>query len=256
MAVRISDLEALGVGSILKEDVFEIEKWSERKSYRVTAQAVAEFCKSVNNGGYKGKSTKSLDEFTYQDAGVYFWTGTAPLVGMASSGVLEIMSATPPSENPTETPAVLERLISGNNVWCRMGYPNNWSTWATLTNKNGNKIFSGRDNTTTVTFPAAFDQPPVVICTPINTPSNNEFYAMNVMNVTRTGFEVARFSLSLLNPKEKTETTNTYTTAGNDQKLSTSTQVITVENNAWTHCDGGEGSGTQFYYDWVATLDG
>jgi hypothetical protein len=31
MAVRISDLEPMGVGSIVKEDIFEIENWAQRK---------------------------------------------------------------------------------------------------------------------------------------------------------------------------------------------------------------------------------
>lgn len=257
MALRISDLEAMGVGSIVKDDVFEIENWAQRKSFRVSAQAIAEFCKTVNNGAYKGSTTTSLDEFTYQNAGVYFWSGTAPLVGMATSGILEILSSTPPSESPTEAPIVLERLISGNNIWCRSGYPGNWSTWATLTNKNGNKIFSGKDNTATVTFPAAFDTAPVVVCTPLNTPSNTEFYVMNVVNVTRTGFDVARFSLNMNTPKTVETTTNTYTTSGNEEHMSHSTQTVEVSNNAWSVVEGGQNaSGTQFYYSWIATTDG
>jgi hypothetical protein len=97
----------------------------------------------------------------------------------------------------------------------------------------------------------------VVVCTPINTPSNTEFYVMNVVNVTRTGFDVARFALNMNEPKTTEETTNTYTTAGNDQKLSTSTQTVTVTNNSWSLIDGGQNpSGTQFYYSWIATTDG
>ena len=255
MAVRISDLDAIGVGQIAKGDMLEIERLADRKSYRASAQAIGEFCKSLNNGGFKGSTTKSLDEFTYADAGVYWWSGTAPLVGIASSGVLEILSATPPDETPTETPSIVERLISGKNVWQRMGYANNWSSWAALTNQNGNSIFCGKENAdvTSVTFPATFSQAPAVICTPVTGNDNSGFYVINVENITRTGFTVRKYKLNFLTPATvtSTETNNTYTTAGSDQKLATSNSetTVTVSNNSWTKDD------VNVAFSWIATVE-
>lgn len=250
MAVRISDLEPMGVGSIVKDDIFEIENWAQRKSYRVSAQAIAEFCKTVNNGAYKGASTKSLDEFSYLDAGVYWWTGAAPVGGMSCSGVLEVISATPPTANVVEQPYVIERLISGKDIWMRSGYPSgssqSWSSWAALANKNGCAIFTGRTTDTSVTFPAAFKSTPVITCTPCGT-SNQQLHFVCLNTYNTTGFTVLKYVIA------KDETKQTETTEYTEDPVTQQHTVnkVTVETTAaaWTT------ENSDFEYHWIAICE-
>ena len=249
MAVRISDLEAMAVGAITKNDVFEIEQSTQRKSYKVSAQAIAEFCKTVNNGGYKGESTKSLDEFDHKDAGVYWWHGTPPLSGMAAQGVLEIISATPPDETPTEAPMIIERFTNGNDIWTRCGCADNWSIWSVLANKNGCVIDCGNSadmSEGVVKFHMTFSQAPVVTATPKVSGTANNIYLINVTNVTRTGFSVLRYALRKTESKQVT--TTHYTDNPQTQQEEIEWQTVETIASAW---DDGE-----FDFDWIALTPG
>lgn len=250
MGIRITQMDPL-TGAIDRGDLFEIARKtgnSTAATYSVTAEQIADYYKNSNNGSFKGTTTKSLDEFDWTDAGVYYWQGTPALNGMPSSGFLEVMTyASQNDVTGTVAPATFLRLTAPNaESFCRSKIQGLWSSWAVLSNKNGNVIFSGRDTAATITFPAPFEQTPNVFVVPYNSTAN-KVYVINVGTVTNTGFSVVKFTSDL------TAVTTTVTTTQNTETHTTTSQT-TETRGAWK--TGSEEGSDDFTYYWIATLDG
>lgn len=266
MALRISDMTNRPILSAA--DLFEIchiatdpSDQDGHKSFSVSGEAIAEFCKTLNNGGFKGVTDASLDDFTFANSGVYFWSGEPPIKGMPATGILEVFSYAGSNELYHDAPVVAQRLTSGNEVYCRTWAQTvGWSSWSVLRNANGNKILSGKTNDGAINFKdvtgmteAFFNQTPVVTLTPINPNPNVEVDIINLITADQTGFSVARFKSAIAGAVVTSEETvnNEYTTAGDQTssiKSSTSRTVTGTTLGAWETAD--------FEYYWVATLDG
>lgn len=257
MGVRISDMEHLSA-SLVDEDLFEICRYNEKKTYNVSAQQIAEYCKTLNNGGFKGTTKSaginSLDDVDQTMAGVYYWNGDAPISGMPTSGMLEVFTYIKPKSSEREEVTVVERLTSANQVYTRSRTAQfGWSSWGVLTNVNGNKILSGRTSNGSVNFNAVlgrtaldgpfFDRTPVVTITPLNG-SADMVHVANLITTDNTGFSVARFKSSMA-----TVITNTTATKNTDGSGNTKEETTTkIERGAWELAD--------FEYSWIATVDG
>lgn len=253
MGVRISDMDPFG-GMMNDNDLFEMTRTDERKTYSISAQLIAEYCKTLNNGGYKGATDKSLDEFTQDDTGVYYWSGEAPIVGMPSNGLLEVVGYVKPATGTSrEKTTVVERLTAANQVYTRsFSAQHGWSSWAVLSNVNGNRILSGTTKEGSINFNSVlgrtssdgpyFDKRPNVVLTPINT-SKSKVCIINLATIDNTGFTVLRFSSDVVDVQVKTETTKTTETS-----KTTETTTTATTRGAWVEGD--------FEYMYVATLDG
>lgn len=272
MAVRISDMNPRE--SLNGSDLFEIchiavepGDTESLKSFRVTADTIAQYCKKLNNGGFNGQIEGSLDEITYEHAGVWFWSNSeAPLKGMPTTGILEVLTYYDPKNNPQAgKPTVIERLTSGNEVYCRTWTATvQWSPWAVLKNANGNVILSGITSENHINFNEVvgmvagssdhfFSKTPAVTITPINPDSGNVVYIANLITVEQSQFTVARFACPTgrSSVKVHSEVHNTYNTTG-EQTSSIKDSVETKEEisdfSGWSDAD--------FSYYWIATVDG
>lgn len=242
MGVRITQMDPLQ-GSLDKHDLFEMARpngTTGGTTYSVTAEQVADYYKRKNNGAYLGTSDKAMDDFTYSDAGVYYWAGTPPLSGMPSAGLLEIMTYVPPEDVSGEAPFIIQRFSAGGESFIRSKLGAMWSSWGVLANKNGNVIFSGTATETQVTFPIAFEKPPVVTVTPVNS-GGTAVYVINLQTVTNTGFSVWRFSSDL---------TAVVTEVEETQDGNKTTERTETTRGAWAN------ENVSFPFHWIATVDG
>lgn len=270
MALRISDLPG---GSLTKKDYLEIESYSGRVSYKITAEQMAQLCKLLNNGGFRGQETsKSLDDFTWMDAGVYWWEGTAPISGMPSTGILEIITTAEPDETlPSQQ--FIQRLTNGDSVYTRMVDGTIRSAWGVLKNNNGNKILSGVSSDASVNFNTItgrtasnpfFNQAPVVTVTPIN--SDPSFVGLvQVTDVDQSHFSVSRYTCTTRKPttttttREQSSVTVVSDGAGNDKSNTTvteKTEGLVEAFGGWEAVTGSENDANTFSYYWIATVDG
>lgn len=232
----ISELPAIDVLS--KLDLFEVTKNSELKSYSVTANDIANFVKNISNGGFKGSTTKGLDEFTIYDVGMWWWVnGSANPTGL-NSGVVEIIAAAGPDDDNIEA-TFIQRLSFAEKVYQRMYVNGAYSGWGSLSNKNGAKIEYGVSTSTAVSFSNPFTSAPAVVAVPFNNATMSRILVINVTTVSSTGFEVQKLSSDL----DVVTTTVTEVTDGN--RTTTRTEQI---RGAWTAAND-----IPFY--WIALSD-
>lgn len=230
--------ELPAIDALSKLDMFAVTKKSEMKSYSVTAQDMANFVKNLSNGGFRGSTTKSLDEFTIYDIGMWWWVnGTTNPTGL-TSGVVEIISAAGPDEDNIEA-TYIQRLSFGEKVYQRMIINGRPSGWGSLTNHNGATVLYDVSSATHISFPEGlFTATPSVVAVPKNS-TNNKVYMINVDNVSPTGFDVKKWYSST----DEVVTEVTEITDG----TRTTTRTVTVQG-AWTQDDS-----APFY--WIAISD-
>ena len=232
----ISELPA--IDALSKLDLFEVTKNSDRKSYSVTANDIANFVKNISNGGFKGSTTKSLDEFTIFDVGMWWWVnGSANPTGLYS-GVVEIIAAAGPDEDNVEA-TFIQRLSFGERVYQRMYVNGRYSGWGSLSNKNGAQIEYGVSTSTAVAFSNPFEATPCVVAIPFNNATLSRIFIINITSVSSKGFEVQKLS----SDRDVVTTTVTEVTDGN--KTTTRTEEI---RGAWATADS-----IPFY--WIALSD-
>lgn len=270
MAMRISDLDTRA--NFTKNDWFEVEGYNDRTSGKVSGAQIANLCKSLNNGGFYGRETKSLDEFTYADAGVYYWEGTPAISGMPAAGILEIIcsAAVDDTLSANETPTFIQRLTNGDEVFTRTVSGASRSSWGVLKNKNGNTILSGISSDGSVNFNEItgrsssnpfFSQAPVVTVTPINNDVSNYVYIANVQTINTSSFSVARFKSAIQevvqNTTESTiETTETKENGSNNSDPVSKVVTNHTDHTVTTQTTRGAWETADFAYYWVATVDG
>ena len=236
---RISQLDPLA--GLSKLDLFEVTQRSTNKSCSITAQEMGNYFKTLQNGAFRGSTSKSLDDFTLSDVGVWYWTGNDQTVGL-SYGIVEIISSAPSDDDDSDA-RFIQRITCGNRVYQRM-FNETYSVWAALTNRNGAIIEYGVSSDATVTFPQdRFNDVPTVICIPLNTDPSQKVYTINLTSVTRGSFSVQRLESDLVSVVE--ETTETTTESGGTTTKTTRTEVT---RGAWTAADS-------LSYYWIALSD-
>ena len=237
----ISELTALS--ALSKLDKFEVERAADSTSYSVTAQDIATFVKNISNGGFKGSTTKSIDDFTIEDIGMWWWVnGSSNPTGL-TSGVVEIISFNGPDDDNVEA-TFLQRLSLMDKVYQRMWINGQWSNWGSLANKNGATIEYGTSTAERVDFPTGrFTSTPSVVAVPLNMSDSNNLYLnlINVKNVSNTGFNVLKWK------SENGRSVETITTTTNPDTREVTTQTVTAQG-AWT-----ADSSLPFY--WIAISD-
>lgn len=236
----ISELSALSALSRL--DKFEVERNADNISYSVTASDIANFVKTISNGGFKGTTTKSLDDFAISDVGMWWWNNNSSNPTGLVSGVVEIITFHEIStESVDET--FLQRISYKDRVYQRMHGDDGWSVWASLANKNGCAIDYGTSTATTVTFTTGmFTSAPCVIATPINS-TTDKTYIINVYGVSAAGFSVQKLSSSLVSVIENTSSTETESSG-----TTTKTTTTTITRGEWEAAND-----APFY--WIALSD-
>lgn len=252
MGIKITDMDI--IPSLSKNDLIEVARpganGSANSTYAASMQQIGAYTKNLNNGGFKGQMTKALSDVTYADAGVWYWEGEAPLNGMPSRGLLEVVTSVSAEDvsGLAEAPTIFLRLTNGEEVYVQTKQGGASSNWGILSNKNGNKIYSGYTTDATVQFPSGFfSQRPSVVCTP-RCDIGDAVYLINLSAVETTGFSVIRFALSKAAVKTETESEKIEEQEGGSGNKTTTTTTTTMEYNQWT-------DGTFGYY-YIATLDG
>lgn len=259
MGVRISDMDRFS-GLMDDADLMEMTRYSEQKSYSISAQMMAEYFKSQNNGGFKGAITdKSLNDFTYADVGVYWWSGDPGVVGMPQRGLLEVFGSIKPSTTNVQETKIVQRLTYGDEVYVRMssdGLGGGWSSWGVLKNANGAIMFSGTSTEAEVKFTdvlggttspfAGKSSVPRIILTPCY--SDGAVNVINLQEASATGFKVVRFRSSLVAVVENTTADETVTQGAGGTSTTHKVTTNEVTRGAWE-----EGT---FAYNWIAILDG
>lgn len=263
MALRIRDLDALS--SISKSDIFEIEKHDDGKSYKVSGEALTSFFTNVNNGGYRGiwPNSRSLDDATWADTGVWYYGGENPIVGgiLPAQGIIEIICHSKPDETqssleiPTEGYTIIQKYMNGVYFMVRMikktndgegGTRTTAGAWKSTVNKNDCIIWAGESNEDVVNFRTAlsldedpFTSAPTVILTPRTT--NGYVNIINLTDVNTTGFTVQRFQSATSDFK----VVETIQTTESGQETTTKTDTIQTIGQ-WSTSNVG------FSYRWVA----
>lgn len=218
----ISDLNP--IDALSKLDMFEVTKKSEMASYSVTAADLAAFVKNTSNGGFRGSTTKSIDDFTILDIGMWWWVnGSSNPTGL-TSGVVEIISFNPADDDNVES-TFIQRLSFGEKVYQRMYINGVPSGWGSLTNKNGAQIEYGVSTATTVSFANSFASPPCVIVTPYNNANLSRVFEINVTSISVSQFQVQKLTSDL----SAVETEVSETTDG----TRTTTRTVTIRGD-WT----------------------
>lgn len=232
---RISQLDPLA--GLSKLDMFEVTQRATNKSCSITAQEMGNYFKTLQNGAFRGSTTKALDDFTVEDVGVWYWTGDGGVTGLGY-GIVEIISPAGSDDDNLDA-KYIQKLTCNNRVYQRM-YNDRWSNWAALTNRNGAIIEYGISSDSTVTFPQdRFNDVPTVICVPLNDNYGTYIYSVNLTSVTRGSFTVQKKKSSLIAVVEQTVETETETTK---------TTTTTVTQGAWE-----DASDMSFY--WIALSD-
>lgn len=258
MGIKITDMDP--IDQLKKDDLFEVARpaanGTTNSSYQASAQQMGAYFKNLNNGGFKGKMTKDLTEVTYADVGTWWWQGTAPISGMPSQGILEVLCTIAPEDVvSTEAPTITLRLTNHDSMFIKSkpgditGSADTTATypWGACKNKNGNIIFSGTSNSDMVEFPVSFAAAPKVLVTPVNS-FDDRMYYMNVYDVTTQHFRVKRFEMSLSQTTTESESETVEEQSGGNPKKTT-TESTTVTYNTFT-------PSTSYEYHWLATLDG
>lgn len=235
----ISELSALA--ALSKLDKFEVERAADNVSYSVTAQDIANFVKNISNGGFKGSTTKGLDEFTIEDVGMWWWVNSASNPTGLSAGVVEIISFNGPDDDNVES-TFIQRLSFSDKVYQRMYMNGHFDIWGSLTNSNGCKILYGSSSETRVTFPTRFTDIPAVVAVPENA-NDTSVYFIQVFGVSESSFQVRKW----VSPTQAVveETTSSETESGG---TTTKTSTTTMTGATWTQADD-----APFY--WIALSD-
>lgn len=235
----ISELSALA--ALSKLDKFEVERAADNTSYSVTAQDIATFVKTTSNGGFRGSTTKSINSFTIEDVGMWYWVNGETNPTGLTAGVVEIISSAAPDDDNVEA-TFIQRLSFSDKVYQRMYMNGHFDIWGSLTNSNGAKIQYGNSTDTDVTFPVAFADVPVVVATPING-NDTSIYFLQVYGVSRTGFQVKKW----VTPVEATveQTVSTESESGGTTTKSTTT---TMTGATWQVADDAA-------FNWIALSD-
>lgn len=235
----ISELSALA--ALSKLDKFEVERAADNTSYSVTAQDIATFVKTTSNGGFRGSTTKSINSFTIEDVGMWYWVNGETNPTGLTAGVVEIISSAAPDDDNVEA-TFIQRLSFSDKVYQRMYMNGHFDIWGSLTNSNGAKIQYGNSTDTDVTFPVAFADVPVVVATPING-NDTSIYFLQVYGVSRTGFQIKKW----VTPVEATveQTVSTESESGGTTTKSTTT---TMTGATWQVADDA-------VFNWIALSD-
>lgn len=235
----ISELSALA--ALSKLDKFEVERAADNTSYSVTAQDIATFVKTTSNGGFRGSTTKSINDFTVEDVGMWYWVNGETNPTGLTAGVVEIISSSAPDEDNVEA-TFIQRLSFSDKVFQRMYMNGHFDIWGSLTNSNGAKIQYGNSTDTNVTFPVAFADVPVVVATPKNG-NDTAIYFLQVYGVSRTGFQVKKWVTPVQDVVEETESTETQSGGTTTKKTTT-----TVTGATWEAADDAA-------FNWIALSD-
>lgn len=235
----ISELSALS--ALSKLDKFEVERAADNISYSVSAQDIANFVKNISNGGFKGSTTKSLNDFTIADIGMWWWVNSEDNVTGLHSGVIEIISFNGLDDDNVEA-TFIQRLSFAEKVYQRMYTNGSFSGWGSLSNMNGCKIEYGTSSDTHVDFTNAFADVPTVVAVAKNS-TTDKTYLINVYGVSATGFDVQKLASSTIAVVEETETTETESSG-----TTTKTTVVRQTRSAWEQADN-----APFY--WIALSD-
>ena len=235
----ISELSALA--ALSKLDKFEVERAADNTSYSVTAQDIATFVKTTSNGGFRGSTTKSINDFTVEDVGMWYWVNGETNPTGLTAGVVEIISSAAPDEDNVEA-TFIQRLSFSDRVFQRMYMNGHFDIWGSLTNNNGAKIQYGNSTDTNVTFPVAFADVPAVVATPINA-NDTAIYFIQVYGISRTGFQVKKWVTPVLDVKEETESTETQSSGTTTKRTTT-----TVTGAKWEAADDAA-------FNWIALSD-
>ena len=235
----ISELSALA--ALSKLDKFEVERAADNTSYSVTAQDIATFVKTTSNGGFRGSTTKSINDFTIEDVGMWYWVNGETNPTGLTAGVVEIISSAAPDEDNVEA-TFIQRLSFSDRVFQRMYMNGHFDIWGSLTNNNGAKIQYGNSTETQITFPVAFADVPAVVATPINDDANS-IYFIQVWGVSERGFRVKKW----VTPVEATveQTVSTESESGGTTTKSTTT---TMTGATWQVADDAA-------FNWIALTD-
>lgn len=227
----ISELPALA--ALSKLDMFEVTKKSDLTSYSVTAGDIANYLKTQSNSGFRGSTTKSIDDFTVEDVGVWHWNNNSSNPTGLTEGIVEIISFNPPDDDNLEA-SFLQKLSFGNAVFQRMKNNGTWMNWGSLTNRNGATIEYGVSTDTHITFPQGrFASTPAIVCCPINGATGTTVCCINVFNESAGGFSVQKMKSGLV---METETiTVEETTAGEVTTKTTTTRTV---RGPWEAYDG------------------
>lgn len=191
----ISELPALA--ALSKLDMFEVTKKSDLTSYSVTAGDIANYLKTQSNSGFRGSTTKSINDFTVEDVGVWHWSNNSSNPTGLTEGIVEIISFNPPDDDNLEA-SFLQKLSFGNAVFQRMKNNGTWMNWGSLTNRNGATIEYGMSTDTHVTFSQTFNATPAIICCPVNGATGTTVCCVNVFNESATGFSVQKMKSGLV----------------------------------------------------------
>ena len=255
MGIMITDMDQLS--PLDKNDLIEVARpganGTANATYSTSMQVVGAYCKTLNNGGFRGEMTKDLTDVNYTDTGTWWWHGTPALSGMPDNGILEVISSVAPQDvTGPEAPTITLRLMNGDSMFVKSKPGNvtgsNDTTasypWGICKNKNGNRIYSGYTSDAQVNFPTGFfSQRPAVVVSPVNQ-TGDAVYLINLATVESTGFSVVRYALSKAATKTTTEKIEEQE-GGSGTKTTTTTEM---EYNTWV--DG------TFQYHYIATLDG
>lgn len=236
---RISQLDPLT--SLSKLDMFEVTQRANNKSCSITAQEMGNYFKTLQNGGFKGSTTKSLNDFTLADVGVWHWTGsdnTLPL----TEAIIEIVGYYAPDDDASDDRFIMK--ASYQQYVYQRGYNGNWSEWTDMRNVNGCRIEYGYSTDTHVTWTNPFRDVPAVICIPKNGANSGFACFVNVSDVSVNGFDVFKFKSNLT--AEAGSETTTVNEDGSGTKTTTTTTDVT--RGAWQADDG-----IGFY--WIALSD-
>lgn len=228
---RISQLDPLA--QLSKLDLFEVTQKSTNKSCSISAQTMANFFKTMQNGGFRGSTSKSFNEFTVADVGVWHWYGNDSVTELTEA-ILEIVSAAGSDDDDSDAKFSM-KASWGDKVYQR-GYNGGgkWSNWVELGNKNGCTIEYGLSNATEVTFPAkTFSSTPAIVCVPVNRQTGSHMCSINVYDESVNGFRVQKMKSSLMSVVE--DVTETTTESGG---TTTKTTRTLVSRGQWEQDDG------------------
>lgn len=227
---RISQLDPL-IG-LNKLDMFEVTQRANNKSCSITAQEMGNYFKTLQNGGFRGSTSKELNNFTVEDVGVWHWYGSDNVLPI-TEGTLEIVTYSAPDDDNSDA-KFIQRISWDDRVYQRAyNGGTNWANWSELNNHNGCRIEYGQTNGTSVSWPEGrFTDTPAVTCTPV-AGTNDSAYNFHIIinSVTSRGFSVTKLK-SDRNGVTETTTVVENTGAG------TKTTTTATTQGAWVQDDG------------------
>jgi len=243
MALTISELDPLS--ALLDEDMLEVQKQADNRSYKITGATLANFIGNQSNGSFRGVVT-SLDNMTNEHVGVWLYApgSNSETAGFPNGGILEVISFQKfDSSNPNNVAhSIVQILHAVDGPYYRMVSINNEVSsapgeWYPLANKNGNTIQYGETDQMTVAFDKPFRVKPAVTITPyITTPDPCVLLPM-LVNVSTTGFTVIFYKSDVVAAQEitvseesTTNNNNANTITKNYPTSSSSTTNETTQN--------------------------